>query len=210
MEQILNFLANGFAENIRECVEKNLFCEKIQPVRGSVLKTSLCFEPLKTLCHTGIYIGDNKIVELANESGAGVVRVVSPTEFLGDGLPRTGLFIYVACAKDERGYYALGDESVAVSAEKALGKRADYNLLFNNCHQFASSCISTKKRTLTIEDVENELKRKFGLGEFARLKQVSSAQKECLENDTELNGTTQENAVVWMSTGVSRGGKFEK
>ena len=44
--------------------------------------------------HSGVYIGDDTIVEL---NGSGDIQEVSFHEFLNDGLTRTGIKIYVAC-----------------------------------------------------------------------------------------------------------------
>ena len=100
-----------------------------EPVRGSILYTDLLFG---TMEHSGIYIGDNKIVELNSD---GEVAVVSPQEFISGG---TGINIYVSCNDTE----PTGCESVAQRAEQMVGTKKDYHLINDNCHIFSTGCIT--------------------------------------------------------------------
>ena len=54
----------------------NVFRDLALPTRGSVVYCDLA---LSTVEHTGIYVGDNKIVHL---DGSGLIEVVTPEKFL--------------------------------------------------------------------------------------------------------------------------------
>ncbi len=105
------------------------FRDAVQPQRGSVLYTDLLFG---TMEHSGIYIGDNKIVELNSH---GEISVVTPQEFISGG---TGINIYVSCLHTE----AVGSEPIAQRAEQMVGTKKDYHLVVDNCHIFSSGCIT--------------------------------------------------------------------
>ena len=78
---------------------KNVFCDVVKPRIGSVLKVALPFGA----DHTGIYIGNDEIVEVTNIDGVATVQIVSAEEFIeGEGLARVGTFIYVACKQEVR------------------------------------------------------------------------------------------------------------
>ena len=89
--------------------------------KGSVLYCDLTGSFLE---HSGIYVGDNRIVHL---NGKGEIEAVSPAEFLS-------LFalqdIYVSCMENS----AIGSERVATRALSMVGKKRNYNLVMNNCH----------------------------------------------------------------------------
>lgn len=88
-----------------------LFKEHVLPKPGSILYVKLVGIPLSILGtpeHTGIYVGDNRIVEL---NGNGNIIPVSLEGFLDYGsLTRMGLFAYVACDKYGN---VLHDSSIA-------------------------------------------------------------------------------------------------
>lgn len=146
-----------------ESFYKNVFCDIVKPQIGSIVKVDLAFG----LTHSGIYIGRNRIVELANLDGDAVVRVVSPEQFIeGDNLLlRTGAFIYVACAKDHNGdCYPLASSKIARRAKDCVGQRKRYNLIFNNCHMFTEYCITSKENgSGLLMGVEQTLIQKFDL-----------------------------------------------
>lgn len=128
----------GFAESFY----KNVFCDLVQPVRGSILKIDLDGNFFASSSHTGIYVGDNRIVEMTNVNGTGIIQDVSPHEFLTFSAHRTGVFIYVACGKKNGKYYPLGSEDIAERAERSIGNSVAYNILYDNCHLFVEDCIS--------------------------------------------------------------------
>lgn len=101
-----------------------MFKASVMPLPGSIVYRKYRFAE-----HTGIYIGDNSIIEL---DGGGHIKKVSFIEFC-KGNP-----IYVAC--DHNGY-VLYDDRIHQRAQKMVGIRRSYNLLFDNCHQFVAGCI---------------------------------------------------------------------
>jgi len=122
---ILGNLAKSFFDNVlRDCV---------YPVKGSVVYCDLAFGNAE---HSGIYIGNNEIVHL---DGSGNVEIVDPKEFLNrlDGF-NLAISIYVSCD----GSSAVGGDTIAERAKKMVGEKRDYNLIFDNCHQFTSGCIT--------------------------------------------------------------------
>ena len=136
---------------------------KVKPVPGSVLKCDLA---LGVACHTGIYLGNDRIVEVTEINGRARVRAVSPDEFLNgdpDSLARTGVTIYVAAS----GGKALGSAEIARRARASLNRsRGEYKLLENNCHMFTRYCITgidSDESVLTEEEIEEILCDTFGV-----------------------------------------------
>lgn len=86
--------------------------------------------------HTGIYVGNGKIVHL---NGDGNIEAVGPKEFCArlDGLNPTRT-IYFA----EWGGKALGNTAIANRAKGKLDSTRNYNMIFDNCHQFTAGCVS--------------------------------------------------------------------
>ena len=99
------------------------------PKAGSVIYTDLLESYVQ---HSGIYVGNNGIVELNRH---GDIRIVSPWEFISAG---TGRVIYVSCLRG----VAIGSKRVAARALKWVGKQRSYHFLFDNCHQFSSGCLT--------------------------------------------------------------------
>ena len=102
---------------------------KVTPQKGSVLYCDLSFGIAE---HSDIYVGDNRIVHL---NGKGEIEAVSPAEFLS---PFALQDIYVSCM----GNSAVGSERVATRALSMVGKKRNYNLVMNNCHQFTTGCLT--------------------------------------------------------------------
>ncbi|HBC3964208.1 TPA: hypothetical protein KD885_003856 [Vibrio parahaemolyticus] len=109
-------------EVVRDTVE--------EPAIGSVVYTELMLGGLAE--HSGIYIGDNQIVEL---SGQGIIQVVSPDEFISGG---TGLCIHVSCHDT----IPVGCTAAARRAQDSISDRRDYSFLTDNCHQFTAGCLT--------------------------------------------------------------------
>lgn len=105
----------------------NVFKDKVTPVKGSILHCSLFGAE-----HTGIYIGDNQIVELL---ATGDIRIATPEMFIRG---TNAISIYVACSGTE----PLGGEYIAKRAIDMIGSTRDYHLLTDNCHQFTAGCIT--------------------------------------------------------------------
>lgn len=160
---------------------KNVFCDVVKPRIGSVVKVALPFGA----DHTGIYIGNDEIVEVTNIDGVATVQIVSAEEFIeGEGLARIGTFIYVACKQDQDGNcIAMGSKDIADRARAAVGQNSNYNLVFNNCHMFVEYCITGKRSCLSgiLMGVETALDDKFIEHDYERLWDI------------------------WRSTGESRG-----
>lgn len=111
-------IADQFKDNVKE------------PKVGSILHTGLLGDLME---HTGVYIGNGKIIELNNK---GHIIEVTPSEFIDGG---TGINIYVSAKNG----VAVGSSLIAERAIKFESEVSvkDYNLLFDNCHMFTSACI---------------------------------------------------------------------
>ncbi len=181
---------------------KNEFCDIVNPEIGSVVKTDLrCHvrfdHGLTDLFpdHTGIYVGDDKIVEL---SGDGEIRVVSCQHFMkgdrGFTNMRDSYCIYAACSKNDAGdCYALASPDIAERALASVGKKKDYNLFTNNCHKFVEYCITGHNDGKgRVESIERALSEKFHLES-----PFSSLLAEHMPGTIYSLG----NNVLWRSTG---------
>jgi len=105
------------------------FDTKVMPKKGSVLYCDLSFGIAE---HSGIYVGDNRIVHL---NGKGEIEAVSPAAFLS---PFALQDIYVSCMENS----AVGSERVANHALSMVGKKRNYNFVMNNCQQFTTGCLT--------------------------------------------------------------------
>ena len=92
------------------------------------------------LDHTGIWVGDNTIIEL---DGNGLVKPVSPRRFTDD---RSGKGIFIAC--DSLGQ-PLVSEVAAQNAIEQIYQQRDYHLFDNNCHQFIWQCFKPRAEAIT-------------------------------------------------------------
>lgn len=176
-----------------ESFVKNVFCDVVKPRIGSIVKVDLGGKELlnsqlltRSVCHTGVYIGNDEIVEWANIDGIATVRIVSAEEFIegDDCFSRMGAFIYVACKQDSNGNcIAMGSKDIADRARAAVGETSKYDVLFNNCHMFTQYCITGKKSDCStfLSGVEVALDNKFIEYDYERL------------------------VDMWRSTGESRG-----
>lgn len=105
------------------------FRDSVRPVPGSIVYCDLLMGYME---HSGVYIGNNQIVHL---TGNGDIEIVSPQEFV-EGT--TALNIYVSC----RGESAVGSKLAAAIAKNQVGRARSYNFVLDNCHQFATGCLS--------------------------------------------------------------------
>ena len=146
------------------------FKDKIRPIPGCVLRCDLAGGAslmCGSICHTGIYLGDDRIVEIVPVKGKAKVHIVDPYDFLngqGSNFTRTGINIYVAT--DGEGH-ALGSQTIA---DRALDYRkmhrsyGSYDLVDNNCHRFTVRCITGEEPDgvqLSESEVEDALKSEF-------------------------------------------------
>jgi len=102
-----------------------------EPAVGSIVYCDLAFG---TSEHSGVYLGQGEIMQLNSQ---GKIERVSPEKFVSN---MSALSIYVSCKADE----PVGCPEVAERAkffQKILLER-DYNVLLDNCHQFAAGCLT--------------------------------------------------------------------
>jgi len=129
----------------------NVFKEPVTPLPGSVV---LCSLVAGIADHSGIYCGNNRIIEL---HGNGEVIETDFDGFLygqpGDLPVKTGISIYVAC----EGMKPLALEKIRQRAEKRSGEYTSYNLALNNCHDFTSYCL-TGRESSGMSDYDQLLK----------------------------------------------------
>ncbi|MDP5131961.1 MAG: lecithin retinol acyltransferase family protein [Paraglaciecola sp.] len=105
------------------------FRDGVTPVSGSIVYCDLAFGYAE---HSGIYLVNGRIAHL---NGQDLIESVDQEEFL-DGI--TGVSILVS----SRDTNAVGNKFVADRARAMLGQRRSYNLILDNCHQFAAGCLT--------------------------------------------------------------------
>lgn len=127
---------------------------RILPVRGSVVYCDLTLGN-GIAEHTGIYIGNNKIVHLNRH---GFIEAVSPKQFLSGWT--TGFNIYVSCQGDS----AVGCDEAADFAESKIGCTRNYNVFMDNCHQFSAGCLIKDPENYNnfLWFLKNEAKKRLG------------------------------------------------
>lgn len=159
---MLNVFTKGIIDSPRETIKKSLktlrdietiFEDKVYPVPGSVVLCDLVAGEY----HSGIYVGNNRIVHL---EGNGDICSVSPERFL----KRLGGFtgacsIFVSCGEDGE---PVGNAETAERAISMAGENRDYHLLLDNCHQFTSGCITgdfdnSENFTMLLKSTSKEL-----------------------------------------------------
>jgi hypothetical protein len=120
-------------EVLQEQWLESLLAPTVKPVPGSVV---FCDLALGYAEHSGIYVGDGEIVHL---NGRGRIERVDADHFrrYPGGIGRAPA-IYVSSRKGR----AVGSATVAERALQQVGRRRDYNLLLDNCHQFSAGCLS--------------------------------------------------------------------
>ena len=114
--------------NVVESVIDNIR-DQVIPIPGSVVYCDLMYGYME---HSGVYAGDNMIIQLSN---SGVIEAVTPDIFIKG---TTANNISVSC----KGLEPVGSSAVASRALDKLGEIEDYNFLFNNCHQFTAGCLT--------------------------------------------------------------------
>lgn len=155
------------SSNPLKSISRNKFRnKKVYPVRGSVFVCEL-FNGMAE--HTGIYIGNGKIVEL---NGNGKIRRVSFNKFLNSGVNRTGKRIYTACDEYNE---PLNFESTAENAESMVGEKRFYNIIMDNCHQFTSGCITGNFENADnfFFMLEHTIKHEMNFGEIIKWNRVN-------------------------------------
>ena len=122
-------LKAGPIGNFAESFVDNVIRDKVTPKPGSVVYCDLAFGYAE---HSGIYVGNNRIVHLNSK---GKIEKVSPKEFING---TTAISIYVSSSKGS----SDGSDSVAERALRMVGREREYNVILDNCHQFSSGCLT--------------------------------------------------------------------
>ncbi|HDR8065778.1 TPA: hypothetical protein QCY66_004757 [Bacillus cereus] len=128
---------------------------KFEPAYGALVYTELLFGLAE---HSGIYIGNKKIINL---DGKGRITKVSCNQFT-ENISTFNHEIYVPCYDGEVisiGFYRAGS-----NAEEKLSQGRKYNLLFDNCHQFSAGCITGdfENSSNFLSFVKEDFKRALG------------------------------------------------
>ena len=110
--------------------------QSVKPQLGAIV----CCGIGGVLDHTGIWLGDNTIIEV---DGNGLVKPLSPQRFTDD---RSGKGIFIAC--DSLGG-PLVSEMAAQRAIEQIYQLRDYHLFDNNCHQFIWQCFQPNGLEIT-------------------------------------------------------------
>lgn len=92
--------------------------------------------------HTGIYIGENLIIE---RNGDSTIKQVTPHEFMTSHPIRTGLNLYAAYSNGS----IISNTEISARAKASLGDPRKYNLIFNNCHRFTAYCATGVEQPVT-------------------------------------------------------------
>ncbi|CCF81851.1 C40 family peptidase [Helicobacter bizzozeronii] len=144
------------AFNLAESFVDNVIRDKVTPKLGSILYCRL-YGPTT---HTGIYVGENQIVELL---GTGKVKLSTPKEFISG---TQAMSIYVSC----KGTQAVGFAKAAQRARAMVGKTLDYpsggiptEKHERNCHCFVYECLSGEHDSgkWTLLDIEAKFRGEF-------------------------------------------------
>lgn len=111
----------------------NAFRDTVVPMVGSVVYCDLAFGLAD---HSRIYVGRGRIIHL---NGDGLIESVSAKKFLDRlGGYNLAISIYVSC----KGEKPAGGKYIADRAREMRRKKRNYNFVFDNCHQFASGCVT--------------------------------------------------------------------
>lgn len=122
------FVLKGLADSVID----NHVRKRVKPVMGSILYCDLAL----VVEHSGIYVGNGKIAHL---DGSGKIEIVTARQFLkrlGGLNPASS--IYVSCNEET----AVGSSRIGHLARAMAGGERSYNVILDNCHQFASGCIT--------------------------------------------------------------------
>lgn len=122
--------------NVIEHLVDNYVFDKVYPIKGSIVYVDFIISA-SAIQHSGIYVGDGKIVHL---DGSGKVEIVSTREFIsGFGGLKCGESIYVSCNDTS----PVGCSDAASTAIGEVGNKYDYSILGYNCHRFSLECLQS-------------------------------------------------------------------
>lgn len=123
----------GIVGEVAESFVDNVVRDKVTPALGSVVYCGLLNNLVE---HSGIYVGNNRIVHL---DGSGRIEAIDPEGFLGRlGGLNMAMTIYVS----SRNGRAVGDEHVGHRAAAMVGSSRSYSVILDNCHQFSAGCLT--------------------------------------------------------------------
>lgn len=138
-----------------------MFCmDHVDPVPGSIV----CCDLAVAVDHSGVYIGDGKII---HRDGDGYLACVDKDTFLRrlDGW-NPAVSVFVAC----KGGEPVGSQDVvrrAIYALTNLKHSQGYNLITKNCHQFCQYCLTGKVNNgafdFTFSNLESVLHHLFSV-----------------------------------------------
>lgn len=114
------------------CIAADSLGIKVKPKTGSVVYCKILGGIAE---HSGIYVGNDRIVHL---NGDGWVECVSSEAFLEQGIRSSHNAIYVSA----HGKTAVGSKTAAKRAKDMVGSYQEYDILQNNCHRFVSGCLT--------------------------------------------------------------------
>ena len=138
-------LMSNFRKTSRNSFFDNIFRDSVSPGIGSVILCDLSPIPGLSIFdlnveHTGIYVGDGKIIHRTGEYG-GKIEEITPSIFLDRlGGKNFAVSIYVACS----GKTPINIINASTRAKLALKNSVydGYDLLKKNCHHFTRYCIT--------------------------------------------------------------------
>jgi len=116
-----------------------LFRHRFYPIVGSILRTELIAGGAD---HSGIYIGNNQIIEITEKKGFGCVEITDLNDFVYSSFARTGVAIYIAVDKLSKDI--IYNTTIVDKAKKHIGKKNKYQLMKDNCHSFVHKCITNE------------------------------------------------------------------
>lgn len=128
--------------------------------------------------HTGIWVGEDTIIEL---DGQGLIKPISVKRFTKE---RSGSKIFIAC--DSLGN-PLASELAAERAVKQIFQYQDYHLLENNCHQFIWQCFKPNDESLTtFKSLNRRIAKHFNRKIFWDICDASSMQTDPTQTKRKL------------------------
>lgn len=112
---------------------KTLNNNNVFPEKGCIVRCELGV----LLDHSGIYVGDGKIVNLNRNSE---IKLENFKSFFPPGTDPSSSKIYTACIDGTD--IVLHSKKIRNRAIKKINQFTRYNILFNNCHRFTCGCIT--------------------------------------------------------------------
>lgn len=110
--------------------------QKVTPEIGAIV----CCGIGGLLDHTGIWLGEDTIIEL---DGNGLIKPISVQRFTKE---RSGKNIFIACDSQAK---PIASELAADRAQQQIFQCRDYHVIDNNCHQFIWQCFKPNDKELT-------------------------------------------------------------